>query len=176
MNVRDEELQRLEQYALGLGTKIKYKKHTRGDPGAQWILCQDGSNEIEVFIWPGQSKTKVILNIVHELGHLLAHVYRNRTEDPKTFEAFYQEDKRKKATDPALPKEQRKLIFLAEKADAKYREYVWHEVGIKIPQWKLMLDIDLDIFVYKCYYLTGELPKSGRLRKAKDRWLKKNSK
>lgn len=157
-HIRDEEIKRLEKYAQGLGTKIKYEKYKRGDPGAMWVINGDGTTELTCYVWPRQSKIKLILNIVHELGHHLAWVYSNRTENPKTFDAFHKEDLRKKDTDPKLPKKERKLIYLSEKEDAKYRDSVWHEVGIKIPKWKLDMDKELDIWGYKMYYLRGNHP------------------
>ena len=159
MGIRDEELRRLEKYAEGLGAKIKYRTHKGGhNAGAEWVLSEDGTTEIFVYTWPGQSKTTLILNICHELAHHMAWVYRNRTEDTRTFEAFYKEDLRKKWTDPKLPKEERRLIYLGEKKDAEYRHNIWHEVNIKIPKWKLIVDIKLDNFVYRWYYEKGNTP------------------
>lgn len=158
MGIRDEELKRLEQYARGLGAKVSYKRQGENDPGASWVVCVDGVTELTLYTYPGQSKTLLILNFVHELGHHYSFVRRNRKEDPETFEAFYKESKRLNETDPKLPKAERKLIYESEKRDAQYRNAIWHEVDIKIPKWKLELDKEWDIWYYKQYYLKGNVP------------------
>ena len=155
MGIRDDELKRLEQYARGFGNKVSYRRHKKGDPGAAWILSSDGTAELILYTYPDQSKTMLILNFVHELGHSYSFIRRSRKEDPAIFEAFHREGLRLSETDPKLPKAERKLIYEAEKADAKYRYAIWHEVNIKIPKWKLDMDIALDIWGYKQYYLRG---------------------
>ena len=168
MSIRDQEIRRLEKYAEGLGAKIKYKQH-KGDhsSGAEWVLDEDGNTELIMYTWPNQSKTLLILNFVHELAHHVSWIYSNRKEDPETFEAFYKEDLRKKQTDPKLPKEERRLIYLSEKEDAAYRDIIWHEVNIKIPKWKLIVDKKLDIFVYRWYYQKGNTPDIKVIKKKK---------
>lgn len=156
--IRDEELKRLEHYALGMGTKVKYQRHTRGDPGAEWIVHNNGTTELILYTWPKQSKTRLILNLVHELGHHYSFVRRNRKEDPETFAAFHKEGLRKQDSDPKLPKAERKLIYESEKRDAQYRYAVWHEADIKIPKWKLDVDIEIDIWGYRQYWLKGNHP------------------
>lgn len=163
MNIRDRELKRLEQYARGLGARVLYRRHKRGDPGAEWLVHQDGSTDLVLYTYPGQTKTRLILNFIHELGHHYAFVRRNRKEDPVTFEAFYKEGLRKRNADPKLPKEERKLIYLAEKSDANYRRAVWQEVDIKLPKWKLEMDIELDIWGYRQYWLKGNHPNAAEV-------------
>jgi len=170
VSVRDEELKRLEQYARGLGTSVTYKPHTPGSAGAEWILTAN-SPEIIMYTWSGQSKTRLILDLVHELAHHYAWIANNRQEHPDLISALVAEAERKPG-DPPIPKAQRKLIFIAERDDARFRESIWHEVNIKIPQWKLHLDVDLDNYVYKCYYKEGDTPTTKRIRNARKRYSK----
>lgn len=157
MGIRDEEIKRLERYAQGLGTKVTYKDYKRGDAGAEWVIHEDNTTELIVYIWPRQSKVRTILNLIHELGHHLAWIHNNRKEDPATLDAFYREGERSRK-DPTLVKRKRKLIYESEKNDAEYRDIIWHEVGIKIPKWRLEHDKELDIWGYLQYYKTGEHP------------------
>lgn len=153
MAIRDEELKRLEKYAQGLNTKVTYKQYKRGGgSGAEWLISEDSSTELILYIWPNQSKTTLILNFVHELAHHMSHIYRNRKETQKTLNAFSKQDEKD------ISKEERKIVYLSEKEDAQYRRNIWQEVDIKIPLWKLEVDIILDIWEYKMYYLRGKHP------------------
>jgi hypothetical protein len=163
MGIRDEEISRLVKYAEGLGLKVTFKRHKRGDPGATWIT--DGS-EIEVFTWPQQSKTEIILNLIHELAHHTAWVYAMREKDEKTDSALRADDE--STRDNPAPRDQRRLVYLAEKKDARYRSKIIHEVGIRLPKFKISADKALDIWIYKYYYRTGNYPtlKTCRVKKS----------
>lgn len=152
--IRDQELARLEKYAQGLGIRVVYKTHKRGDPGA--TMTTDGT-ELTLYIWPRMSKRRIILNFIHELGHAMSFIYNNRKIKTKEDAALFAEDSRKQS-DPVLPKRLRRLIYEGEKSDARYRAQIWHEVGIKMPERLLKIDIDLDNWVYLVYYETGEMP------------------
>lgn len=176
--IRDEELKRLEKYAYGLGvSKITYEK-PRGDAtGAEWILNEDGTVELTFYMHYGLSKRSLILNFVHELAHHLAWIYRNKQEDSDTLKALNAEDGRRHRTDPLIPKEQRKLIYLTEKEDAKYREFIWKEVNINIPREYLLADIAVDVWGYKQYYLKGNFPTNKEVKnKLSDLFQKENFK
>jgi len=166
MHIRDREIERLVKYAEGLGLRVEWKRHRRGDPGATWDM--DGS-VIEVFTWPSQSKTTIILNIVHELAHHMAWIYAQRKKD-EAVDAAIIADNESSAEEPP-PKAQRKLIYLSEKNDTKYRPKIMHEVGIKLPKYKVAADKALDIWCYRHYYKKGNYPGVGALR-AKQRELR----
>lgn len=178
MGIRDQERERLEKYAKGLGTTVTYKPYVKGGgAAAEWIINDDKTTELVFYTWSGQSKTRLILSFVHELAHHMAHIYNNRTEDKATLEALDAEDNRKSG-EPPIPKEQRKLIYLSEKEDSVYRHNVWQECDIKIPKWRLELDIALDIWGYKIYYLRGDHPtqdeEEKKRKQLKPRYYKKN--
>lgn len=154
MGIRDEEIKRLEKYAQGLGITILYKKYRKGDPGA--TMSTDGKI-LEMYVWSSKSKTRLILDMIHELAHAMSHIYNNRQEDPKTNEALNSEDNRKRGDKP-LSKKKRKLIYDAEVFDSQYRDAIWHEVNIKLPKWRLSLDKELDNWFYYHYYKHGEFP------------------
>lgn len=165
--VRDDELVRLERYAQGLGIRVMYKTYKRGDPGA--TMTTDGT-ELTLYIWPRMSKRKIILNFIHELGHAMAFIYNNRKSKAKEDAALHAEASRKPG-DPVIPKRLRKLIYEGEKSDSGYRAQIWHEVGIKMKESILKMDIELDNWVYLVYYETGEMP-TARAIKSKELELK----
>lgn len=151
MSIRDEEIKRLTQYAKSLGLTVTWKQHQRGDPGATWIQVDGKPVGIEMFTWPGQSKTLLILNLLHELAHHLEFVYRGRTDPADLLDALYMQE-----AGENISKAQRKLIYETEKAACPYRELIANEIGLKIPMYKLKADIDIDTWFYKHYYLTGK--------------------
>lgn len=163
-NVRDKEIERLEQYAYGLGIKsISYKKPSGDATGAEWVLLDNDEVELVFYVHTRLSKRSLILNFVHELAHHLSWIYRNKKEDPKVLDSLQREYSRTKL-DPLLPKEKRKLIYQTEKEDAEYREMIWREVDIKIPIEYLYADRECDIWYYKQYHLTGHFPIVDRTR------------
>jgi hypothetical protein len=64
-----------------------------------------------------------------------------------------------------VPKDQRKLIYETEKADAEYQEQIFHELNIKIPKQRFYIERDLGVWMYEQYYIDGKFP-TGKRRKA----------
>lgn len=150
MGRKDEEIKRIVQYANGLGIRVEWKPHKRGDPGASWNM--DGGI-IEVFTWPRKSKIRSILDLVHELAHHMAWVHSGRIKDVDLEQAWINENECAPIT-----KEQRKLIYLSETHDAQYRNRIVKELGLNVPEWRQKLDRALDIWWYRQYYLIGKYP------------------
>ena len=153
MGIRDEEIKRLIQYAKSLGLSVAWKDYKRGDPGATWLQADNKPVGIEVYVYKGQPKISIIMVLLHELAHHLEFIYNGRKDSPELVEALYMAD-----AEENLSKAQRKLIYETEKAACPYREMIANELSLKIPMYKLKADIDLDIWIYKHYYLTGKLP------------------
>lgn len=157
MGIRDQEIKRLEQYAKGLGLRVEYKVGKRGSGVGAEIVYHDGvASHITLYTYSRISKKRLILNFLHELGHHLSWIYKNRKDNTMLLEALYADAMLKKGEQ--LPKHQRKLIYLMEKEDAEYRNNIAHEVGITLPENTLKVDIALDIWIYKYYYLYGKYP------------------
>lgn len=158
MHIRDQEIKRLEQYAKGLGLKVEYRPARRGyNVGAEIVSIEGVSTQVILYTHSRMSKTMLVLNFLHELGHHLSWIYKNRKDDPALLEALYAEGNRK-PNDPPIPKAQRKLIYLMEKEDAEYRHFVALEVGIKISEKRQALDKAIDLYGYHYYYAHGEHP------------------
>lgn len=146
MGIRDQELKRVEQYAAGLGIKVKYKKQGPKDPEADWSI--DGT-EITVYLRNRQSTTQIILDIIHELGHHQHWVYSNRTIPISLDNALSKENHTKK---------DRLAIYNDELNGAAYHLMIYKELGLKIPQWKVEVERDLSLEMYKHFYLKGDFP------------------
>lgn len=154
MNVRDKELYRLIKYAQGLGVKVTLKvipPNSNNHDAATWST--DGS-EIEVFYSEQTSKTIIILNLVHELGHHLWFIYKKkRTPDLKFDEAIEISNRETQA-----PKKIRKKILQVEREGIKYWDTIVIDTDIKIPRWKIEKTKEFDIWQYELYHETGKFP------------------
>lgn len=156
MSYLQDDLSKLIKYAQGLGLKVSIKPYNEGSrEGAGWTT--DGT-EITLYKWPNQTITRMILNLLHELGHHLSWVYSGRVTTKRLEHALDLEEQRKNDKSPVIPKRYRKLIYESEVKDAEYREQIALEVGLKVPAWKIKADKELDIWIYKMYYETGNTP------------------
>lgn len=172
MNYLDKEIERLQKYAEGLNITVKWLKHRGGTTGAEWAILSDNRIQITMYTWPGQSKIRLILNFLHELGHHLGFVYNNRKGNALTDRALMEEDARKE-TDPPIAKGKRQLIYETERDDAQYREVIYKELDLKIPLWKLKADIDLDCWIYKQFWQKGSIPKFKETHEKQKHFMKK---
>jgi hypothetical protein len=165
MGYKDREIKQLVQYANGLGIKVEWKTHKRGDPGATWNM---NGNLIEVYSWPGKSKLRSILDLVHELAHHKAWINADRIQDEELNQIL-----NKEGEDPkSLSKEERRAIYLMEKNDTQYRREIIKDLNLTIPEWRIQLDEALDIWIYYVYYLNGKDP-TMKEKKTKEQELKK---
>ena len=146
MSYISKELKRVEKYAQGLGIKVSYKKKGPTDPEADWST--DGT-EITVYLRNRQSITQIILDLIHELGHHMEWIYNSRKIPSKLDKVLDKENH---------SKQERKIILEDEINGSKYHLSIYNELGLKIPKWKVILERDLSLLVYKYYYKYGKFP------------------
>lgn len=155
--VRDEEIKRLIHYAKGLGVKVIIYSKTRSDAKAEWAL--DGSM-IQVYAGSRRSKTNIILDLIHELGHHVWFIHeKNREPDMKFDEAITRENLFEIETDVPTPKHLRKKIWDVEVAGTHWWDVIYKDTNVKIPMWKVEAAKEFDMWVYEVYYETGHFPK-----------------
>lgn len=146
----NDDLNKLIDYAKALGVTVIFKKGKRGDPGAYW---HSNAKEIVLYTWARQRINRLVLSLLHELGHHLDHLAKGRIIDPKLDEALLLDDAKK-----PISKKQRYLIYKSEKDGSRYRFTILKELKLILPKWELKVDILTDIWEYNQYYLTGLLP------------------
>lgn len=168
MGIRDNEITRLVKYAEGLGIKLFFKKHGPDSAGALWTATEDGSVELTIYTWANQSKTRIILNFLHELAHHMAWVYQERSFSNELYRIL-----NKNHNGTPLTKKERYAVFKEERDDSVYREKIAHEVGIKIPSWKIKVDIELDIYIYYHYYEFDAYPSYEKVKEKRKELNKK---
>jgi len=172
MSYIDEDLNKLIHYAKGLGLKVTIKDYVPfSDDAGYWFT--DGS-EIQLMRWKGQSKSSFVLTLLHELAHHMSWVYSNKTFNPKYTEAMEKEAARE-LSDKPIKKMLRRAVYVQEVNDMKYQHTIAFEVGLKIPKWKIDLEIATDSFIYEYYYITGKYPTS-KVKQAKRKELREKLK
>ena len=167
MSIRDEEIKQLIKYANGLKVKVQFKKGYRGCGGADWSWEPPTITIYE----PQRSKTQVILNLLHELGHHMDWIYNDKLVKEDVIRAyeilnntgvFVSDNKH-------IPKRFRKIILEEEKAAIEYMETLWKELDLGIPRWKVKLAQHLDLFEYKFFYKHGRFTTREEFAKEKIR-------
>lgn len=167
MHYLKKELDRIVQYAKSLNIKINLTNKSDKFASAEWAA--DGS-EITVYDSNKKSHTQMCLDLIHELSHHMSYIHSGKRTNLKLDYILL-----KSNTDKPLTKKQRKTIYDMEVKESRYQILIYRELQCKIPLWRLELEIALDHWVYKYYYLHGKLPKSAEVR-AKRKQLKQEIK
>ena len=151
MHYLRKEFNRLVKYAEGLGIKVTCIKATSSDGNAaEWST--DGS-QITIYKADTKPPLKLVLNMLHELSHHMAWIHNGRKGDLKTDKILNKEDAGLELTEL-----QRKHLYEMEKSDYEYQLLIHHEVGSKIPLWRLKAEIELDEWIYKYYWKNNKWP------------------
>lgn len=174
MTIREEELKRIVLYAKGLGIEVKFLPKTRDiNEDAEWA---DHGNEyitIKIYVRKRDSKTMLILKLLHELGHHMDWIYNNKYDPPELIDALDEEDKRKRS-DPPLEKAKRKLIYKTEVNGINYMDIIASELNLKVPMWRVRAEMDYDKTIYYIYYRKGKYPNLKESQKIRKRLIKKH--
>lgn len=170
MSQRDEEIKRLINYAKGHGLKVITSPARAGDADASWSL--DGT-EIELFIRKRNSKTSLIMSLIHELGHHLWFINEKNRQPDLNFEAAIARIDRGLVKGKPPGKRYRKRVLNVEIAGTKWWRVIYNDVNIKIPIWKLDMNMEFDVWNYQYWYETGvDATKEQRNAKRKELTLK----
>jgi hypothetical protein len=137
MGIREKELERMIKYAEGLGIKVSFIPSSEDGTEAQWEMS---GKEIKIFTKKNQTKLSIILSLLHELGHHLDFVYNKRRHTKKVWDAVHAENP---------TKSQRRIIYEDELGGAAYHEIIYNELNLKIPLWKVRVERDLSLEIYK---------------------------
>lgn len=175
--LRDEEIKRLTHYAKGLGVKVIIYSKNDPDAAAEWTI--DGSL-IQVYAGPGTTKTDIVLSLIHELAHHVWYIHeKDRQPDLKFDEALTRENLTAEVKDKKslTPKHLRKKIYDVELAGTKWWHIIAKDTDVKIPDWKVDMQMEYDMWTYEQYYENGIFPKRSeskkKLKELKGKWKPK---
>lgn len=173
MGVRDDDLKKLLAYAKGVGADVKFERHKRGDwAGAYWDFENPLFPKIILATWPRQTKTSLILSLVHELGHHMDWIHNNRAISARYISAAEKEFDRKSRRDKVIAKKWRQVFYKSEMDGLEYHEMIAKESQIKLPRWKVIKERESDRWIYTIYLKTGNVPTSKQLQQ-KQKGLRK---
>ena len=149
----NNDLHRVKKYAEGLGIKVYFKDYYRGAGGADWDM---ENQNITIYVHKGQSKTQILLTLLHELGHHLDWIYNDKKikkQERKAQQILCSGHMFGKRND--LTKRQRKLILDSEIGGVNYMSLIHKELNLSVPLWKVKMQQDLDIYDYQMLYDYG---------------------
>ena len=162
--IRDLEIQRLINYAKGLGLTVTFKP--KMDIAAAWYLDNTG---ILINRDANTTKIETVLSLIHELGHCKHNIWeKDRKSDPKWEGAVDHIDKAEE-DETDTQKKQRKIVLDNEIAGTRYWHEVYTETNMSFPIWRLEAAMQYDIWHYEVFYETGSYPNhKERVRKFKE--------
>lgn len=150
MKIRDAEIQRLINYASGLGVAIIYDLHPNKSADADWDLS---GTKITIYTH-NMNKTDIILALIHEIGHAKWYITKHHRQLDAKFAAAIDEEYSNKPT----TQKARKKILEVETDSTEFWHVIYTDVGLKIPVWKVNRAMEFDIWQYQVYYETGRFP------------------
>jgi hypothetical protein len=157
MNIRDKEIERLINYAKGLGLIVKFESKDKHGAAASWSI--DGT-EITVYTNRNRSKISTVLSLIHEISHMLYFIWaKDRVQDEKLDEAITRQimyDDRETPTPPS--KKLREKILQVERNSAKYWDTVYKDTNMQFPYWKLVAQMEYDVWQYEIWAIAGKWP------------------
>lgn len=147
MNKYRKELGKYISYAKAHGVSVFF--HDSKDGGG-WVL--DGS---QIYI---SAKTPLMqwLILSHELGHHKQFVKDGMKVPKKIIKVLNKENMLEPGE--TLSKAESKLIYETEKNDAKNQLDIQRETRCTVPEWILHREIELDLWIYRVYWKTGNFP------------------
>lgn len=149
MSAKDRDIQRLKEYINKLGLKLYTRPYSRDTGAAEYVEGQF----ITIFE-SRNTKTDLILSLLHELGHHLDWLANKPTpEENKAIELLNTGAMVGDRSD--IPKESRRIILQIEKNGVKYMSKIHRDLKLEIPFWKVKMQQDLDLIDYRHLYHTG---------------------
>lgn len=151
-----KDLKKLRAYARSLGIKVtvkRWKPSLKVDWGAEWILDPPPQ---QIILYPRSytTTTTLVLNLLHELGHHLDFVHRNKVVSDLEGQAIYNEGIKGRV----LTQKERHFVRQSEYLGTGYMEPIWTELGLSVPLWKVRGDVDTDRWVADYFYEHGKYP------------------
>jgi hypothetical protein len=163
--IRDQEIQRLINYAKGLGLTVSFSSK-KEDCCALWYLDNSG-----IVIYKNQNKTKIetVLSLIHEIAHAKHNIYEKNRQIDKKLEGALDHVEEAEEEEAEAKKRQRKIILDNEIAGTRYWGEIYKETNMKFPIWRLEAAKEFDVWIYEVLYETGLGPTyKKRCKKSKE--------
>jgi len=152
MHLRDREIQKLREYAKTLGIqKVEIRSHS----DCYHAFIVDNPKEIHINKRLHKCKLEIIMSFLHELAHAEYEFLHGQTVPDICYEYFWKKDKN---LIKVVPKKYRYAIMKFEIDSLKLMPLLAQALLLKIPLWKVKLNMEFDQWNYKEYYKRGEFP------------------
>lgn len=166
MSFQKTELKRLVKFAESLGVKVLFVEYSNRDYHGCYIHPEKFEpGIIEVCKSPRTSYTFQISTLLHEIGHHLDFIESGRI--PDSYNLIDSEN---------CPEWARRAIFNAEHRAVKHAEKLYWTMRLRVPFWKVKMELSADIYLYRTFRATGNYPKEKELREFRRKWKKRYKK
>ena len=170
--IRDQEIQRLINYAKGLGLTVRFTSK-KEDYSAVWYLDNSG---IVICKQNNKSKIDTVLSLIHEIAHAKHNIWEKNREIDSKFENALDHVDRAEEMEVDTSKGQRKIVLDNEIAGTRYWHEIYTETDMKFPIWRLEAQMAYDTWQYRVFYDTDNYPtRKQRVAKFKELTAKHRS-
>lgn len=148
---KDKEIKRLIHHAKSMGINVIEKGPVKG------CIAEFDYNNLELILYLDDkiSKLTKIFTIIHELAHAKGFIISNKNHSKrlnKALELYTEHDEN-------IPLWAREAILKLEMNDLKHWDDIIRDCNIKIPNWKIEMQKEIDITFYELFYLLGPVDK-----------------
>lgn len=154
MHISQKEFERLVKYAEGLGIRVIYKEDNDSEYEARFIFTDPPT--IELVLGKKNTTKKLILAMLHELGHYHDWVNGGKREPSYVFAKEHSE----------LNLTERKVVYESERKATILAIKTAEYLELKFPKMnRIKLESAYDRWMYRYFVKTGEFPSKQEQRK-----------
>lgn len=163
MSLQRNELKRVVKFAESLGVKVHFLDAASRDyHGAYFHPDKFEPGRIEVCRTKRTTITFQIATLLHEIGH---HI--DFTETGKIPESYNLIDSEN------CPVWARQAVFNAEKRACAHAEKLYWTLRLRIPFWKVKMELSADVFLYRVFRNSGVYPPIYEVDSFRKKWKKR---
>lgn len=163
MSALKAELKRVVKFAESLGLKVHFiDAYKRDYHGCYMHPEKFEPGIIEVCKTRRTTITFQIITLLHEIGHHLDFIESGKM--PDSYNLIDSDD---------CPDWARKSIFKAERRACKHAEKLYWTLRLRVPFWKVKMELSLDIFLYRMFKNTGDYPTTKQYESFRRNWKKR---
>jgi hypothetical protein len=151
------------KFAESLGLKVHFIDAQKRDYHGCYMLPEKFEpGVIEICKNKRTTITFQIITMLHEIGHHLDFIQSGDLPDSYNF-----------IDSKNCPEWARTSIFYAERRACKNAEKLYWTLRLRIPFWKIKMELASDIFLYRAFKNTGEYPTFKQMDEFRRKWKKR---
>jgi hypothetical protein len=163
VSLQKTEFKRVVKFAESLGLKVHFIDAQKRDYHGCYVHPEKFEpGLIEVCRTKRTTITFQIAILLHEIGHHLDFIKTEKL--PDSYNLIDSED---------CPDWARVSIFNAERRACKNAEKLFWTLRLRIPFWKIKMELSVDIFLYGVFKRTGDYPREKEIESFRKNWKRK---